>query len=98
MIHTLSFMTKRLYALEVDIVENMSGEKLIIPKEHCWVLGDNTEKSMDSRNYGAVPLTNLRSKCVGFYTTYPTRFRWFGDIQDVIEFGKAFWKETLSAW
>jgi inner membrane protease subunit 2 len=45
---------KRLVAKEGDVVQNRSGEKLVVPKDHLWIEGDNEEKSLDSNHYGPV--------------------------------------------
>lgn len=55
---TVSVM-KRLTALENDTVD-FRGKQVLVPKGHCWLLGDNAQHSYDSRYHGAVPLSNLR--------------------------------------
>lgn len=52
---------KRIQALAGDIVD-FQGKKVIVPPGHCWLVGDNLEESYDSRQYGAVPLSSIRSK------------------------------------
>jgi signal peptidase I len=39
--------------------------KIKIPKEHIFVLGDNWERSVDSRHFGPVPLKNIQGKVLG---------------------------------
>ena len=39
--------------------------KLKIPEGHCWVEGDHSEWSRDSRSYGPVPLALVRGKLLG---------------------------------
>lgn len=44
---------------------NQSMVKIKIPKEHIFVLGDNWERSVDSRHFGPVPLKNIQGKVLG---------------------------------
>jgi signal peptidase I len=39
-----------------------SFEKITIPKHHCFVLGDNRNNSLDSRNFGPVPLATIKGR------------------------------------
>ena len=36
-----------------------------VPKGHCWIEGDNHRKSIDSNEFGPVPLGLIQSKAVG---------------------------------
>ena len=38
------------------------ASKVIVPRGHCWTLGDNRSVSRDSRRFGPVPLTYLLGK------------------------------------
>lgn len=51
-------LVKRVVAVEDDIVNKMgiSGETVKIPTGHIWVEGDHIDKSVDSNNFGPVPL------------------------------------------
>lgn len=40
-----------------------------VPKGHVWVEGDNSENSLDSRNYGPVPMGLIQSRV--FSKVYP---------------------------
>jgi len=51
-------LIKRIVAREGDIVQprDLSREMVKIPLGHCWVEGDNSENSVDSNEYGPVPM------------------------------------------
>lgn len=36
-----------------------------IPEGHCWLTGDNLDNSLDSRDYGVVPLALITGKVIG---------------------------------
>lgn len=40
----------------IKLLENEFRGELQIPKGHCWLEGDNSQASYDSRNYGPVPV------------------------------------------
>jgi len=40
---------------------------IIVPSDHCFVLGDNRDKSMDSRHWGFLPLRNIKGKPLYIY-------------------------------
>jgi len=48
------YVIKRVVALENDIVRDPQGATVVIPRGHCWVEGDNANRSVDSRKYGPV--------------------------------------------
>jgi signal peptidase I len=41
--------------------------KTAVPKNHCFVLGDNRSNSEDSRHFGAVPLATIRGRADFLY-------------------------------
>ncbi|CAG9621569.1 signal peptidase I [Sutcliffiella rhizosphaerae] len=57
--------------VEDFLLEEMvtSFDKITVPKNHVFVLGDNRNNSRDSREIGAVPLENVMGKVVLRY--YP---------------------------
>ncbi|CAI5706710.1 unnamed protein product [Peronospora effusa] len=58
-------ITKRILALEGDVVElqprfdKERKGKIVVPKGHVWVEGDNPTYSVDSRHFGTVPIALL---------------------------------------
>ena len=48
-------LCKRLLYKEGEEVTLPSGGRLIVPKNHIWVEGDNKQNSLDSRRFGPVP-------------------------------------------
>ncbi|PWA80493.1 inner membrane protease subunit [Artemisia annua] len=46
---------KRIVAMEGDYISNVNGA-IKVPEGHCWVEGDNSASSVDSRSFGAIPL------------------------------------------
>ena len=57
---------KRITALAGDIAE-YKGRKVVIPEGTVWCEGDNKAESYDSRQAGAVPFENLRSRVIASY-------------------------------
>jgi signal peptidase I len=52
------------------LYESLGVDKksLIVPEGSVYVLGDNPNYSVDSRNFGPVPLENVRAKMLGDYS------------------------------
>lgn len=46
---------KRIVAMEGDYISNVNGASKV-PEGHCWVEGDNSASSFDSRSFGPIPL------------------------------------------
>ena len=59
------------------LVESAEGKKVLIPIKHYFVLGDNSDKSLDSRYWGFLPEKNLLGKVTKIY--WP--FKRFGDVK-----------------
>lgn len=62
---------KRIIGLPGDIIcvdptgtEAPSTEHVIVPTGHVWISGDNAAYSRDSRLYGPLPMSLIRSKLV----------------------------------
>lgn len=47
-------------------MRNIFGPELV-PPDHCFVLGDNRDNSMDSRFWGSIPLLNIKAKPLYIY-------------------------------
>lgn len=49
-------------------------QKILVPKDHYYVLGDNSAQSSDSRNWGFVPKSHLKGRAIVIYWP-PSRVR-----------------------
>ncbi|KAJ0610820.1 putative signal peptidase I [Helianthus annuus] len=47
--------------MEGDYISNVNGATRV-PEGHCWVEGDNSAFSSDSRTYGPIPLGLIRGR------------------------------------
>lgn len=74
---------KRITALAGDAVV-YKGQKVIVPKGAVWCEGDNKDESYDSRQAGAVPFENLRSRCIFSYDVGRGHFKYLGRRHDDI--------------
>ena len=52
----------------------VEGEKIIVPKDNYFVLGDNSASSKDSRYWGFVPRDNILGEAIVIYWP-PNRVR-----------------------
>jgi len=58
-------IVKRIIGLEGDYIHHRNTQAVIvIPKGYCWLEGDNSNFSVDSNKYGAVPLGLIQGKAV----------------------------------
>jgi len=48
-------------------------ERVVVPKESIWVMGDNRDDSVDSRTYGPVKLSSIRGRPVLVMWPFPPR-------------------------
>ena len=58
---------KRVVGLPGDSVRTLGyrQKRLLVPAGHCWIEGDNHANSIDSNNFGPVPLGLVQCKAVG---------------------------------
>lgn len=86
-------IVKRLIALDGDIIpidsffdttrnSNNSSFYALISPENIWLEGDNSIKSVDSRNYGEVPVKHVTGKAV--FKLWPLNSQ-FGPIRSTLE-------------
>ena len=45
-------------------MSDKNGKYVHIPRGHCWVEGDNRENTVDSNEFGPVPLALISAKAV----------------------------------
>ncbi|KAK7380282.1 hypothetical protein VNO78_32790 [Psophocarpus tetragonolobus] len=56
-------MIKRIAGLPGEWIGTEHNNDVIqIPSGHCWVEGDNTASSMDSKSFGPIPLALIRGR------------------------------------
>jgi signal peptidase I len=53
---------KRIEALPGNVVTRPDGTQEIVPHGFAYVLGDNRERSVDSRQFGFIPLRDIVAK------------------------------------
>jgi hypothetical protein len=54
----------RLHRLASPYGEPVQLERITVPEEHVYVLGDSAANSYDSRHFGPVPLDTVRGRVV----------------------------------
>lgn len=62
---------KRIVGMPGDLVKTIRHKRdyVLVPQGHCWIEGDNFEKSYDSNAFGCVPLGLILGKVK--YVCYP---------------------------
>jgi signal peptidase I len=68
---------KRIEALPGETITLADGTKETVPHGHIYLMGDNRENSLDSRQFGFVPLRDVMGKArVVYYSTGEGGVRW----------------------
>jgi len=55
----------------ISPIDSITRSKITVPKGHVWVEGDNPLYSIDSRQYGPIPLSNIKGRV--WYRLWPRR-------------------------
>jgi signal peptidase I len=69
-----------------DLFRDRSGREWVVPDGHYFMMGDNRDKSSDSRRWGLVPEENIRGKAFAIWMHKPPGF-------NLPEFGRNGWIE-----
>lgn len=70
LLETPQFPKERFYSNREDWQYGKSGQMIEIPANSYFVIGDNPERSSDSRNWGFVPREYIKAK--GYWIWWPT--------------------------
>lgn len=71
---------KRIEALPGDTITRADGAKEVVPHGFAYVLGDNREHSLDSRQFGFIPLSDVIAKVRQVYYSSGARGILWGRI------------------
>jgi len=63
-----------------DLPSKWDSERITVPEDHCFVLGDNRSNSLDSRRFGSIPYATIRGRADYIYWPADTWSR-FGRIR-----------------
>ncbi len=77
-LQTPSVIAERFYYNRDDWDFGKHGQAILIPKDHLFVLGDNSAQSSDSRNWGFVPRKDVIGRAVVIWWP-PQRIRLLRD-------------------
>ncbi|CAM6110660.1 unnamed protein product [Calypogeia fissa] len=84
------YLVKRLIALQEDwITVPGTYEILQIPRGHCWVEGDNVDVSLDSKEFGPIPLALMRGRVT--HVVWPPKR--VGQVESKFPTGRVFSKK-----
>ena len=62
-------------------LSSMDFQQITVPKYHCFVLGDNRNRSKDSRAFGSIPLATIKGRADYLY--YPAKdWSRFGSLKN----------------
>lgn len=62
-----TLLLKRCAGVAGDRVETADGRTLTVPDKHYWMLGDNGDRSLDSRTFGSVSERSVVGRVVLVY-------------------------------
>jgi len=62
-------IVKRIIGLEGDCIKSTDGHIVKVPKGHCFLEGDNRDRSFDSNSYGPVPVNLIEWRAM--YVLFP---------------------------
>jgi signal peptidase I len=69
-----------------DLFRDRTRQEWVVPDDHYFMMGDNRDRSSDSRMWGLVPEENIRGKAFAIWMHKPPGFR-------LPEFGRNGWIE-----
>lgn len=76
---------KRIIGMPGDTIyvdPTSSNKKITIPLGHVWLAGDNIAHSLDSRNYGPVPMGLIKAKVIARVWPHP---HWMSNVLNDID-------------
>jgi hypothetical protein len=73
----------------------MAMEKITVPPDHYFMMGDNRDNSNDSRFWGSVPRANFKGPVLINYWSWNNQYSWLGMLNPInwikLLFGEMRW-------